>query len=94
MVARNLCQFVNLMIFSKLVGGSAGGAAPKSRADGDGRVFFGNILMNGVVGETSEREAAAGDKDFDFVRGGELADAIEDVGRLVEVQHLAMSDEQ
>ena len=42
-----------------------------------------NILMNRVVGETSEREVCAGEKNFDFVGGREFLDAVEDVGGLI-----------
>ena len=71
----------------ELVGGSAGGPPSKDGAHRDDMIFVRYILMNGVVGETREREIRAGEKNFNFVGGGEFLDAIEDFAGLVLGQH-------
>ena len=54
-------------IIVKLVGEGASRASAKNRAHGNDMIFFFNILMNGIVGETSERKSPAGKKNFNFV---------------------------
>jgi hypothetical protein len=42
-----------------------------------------NILMNDIVGKTSQRKASAGKKNFNLIGGRQFRDAIEDVAGLV-----------
>ena len=45
-------------------------------------ILFRHILMNDVVGEPGQRKLSAGEADFDFIRRGKFADAIEDFSGL------------
>jgi hypothetical protein len=46
-------------------------------------IFFFDVLMNDVVGETRQRKASARNENLNFVSGRELLNAIEDVGGAV-----------
>jgi hypothetical protein len=55
-------------------------------------VFFGNILMNDVVGEASEGTLPAEEENLDFLGSRMLLDAFEDAGGLVLIEHLVFSN--
>ena len=52
-------------------------------------ILFGDILMDGVVCETSEGEFISGYQYLDFIGCREFLDAVENVGRLIFGQHSA-----
>ncbi len=79
------CPLQTLVV--KLIGGGTRRPAGKIRADRNDGVFFLDILMNGVVGETGQGEAGTGENGFDLVGGREAANAVEEVGGLFFGQH-------
>ena len=66
----------------KLIGESARRFSAKHGAHRNYVIFFRHVLMNNVVGETSERKVSAGEEHFDLIPGRELLDAGEYIGGL------------
>ncbi len=66
----------------KAVGGGAGGLAVKSNADGSNLVQFGNVLVNGIVGEAGEGEVGGGKDNLDVRHGSVFPQFVEDRLRL------------
>jgi hypothetical protein len=62
-------------IFVKAIGGGTGGAAVYDGSNGDGDAVFGDVLVNGVVGEAREGVDSFLKVDFGFVGSGEFAEA-------------------
>jgi hypothetical protein len=66
-------------------------ASPKRRPHRDDVVFFGNILMNNVIGEARERTLSAGEENLDLLRSRMLLDAVENLDGLVLSKHSEFS---
>ena len=64
----------------EFVGGGSGCTSCKHGAHGNAVIFFRDVLMNDVVGETGESGAPAIEVGFDFVSGREFLDAVENLG--------------
>ena len=60
----------------RLVRGGASGAAIDDRANGNVQRLLGDVLMNRVVGEASERVGSRVDFNFGFVRVAEFQDSL------------------
>jgi len=75
----------------ELVRGSAGSAPAERGSNRDYAVLFSHVLMNGVIGEASERTFSAREEDFDLVGGRMLLDACEDVGGFFVSKHSEFS---
>ena len=71
----------------KLVRSSPCSAPAKNRAHRNPVIFFGNVLMNGVVRKASERRTPAIKKALDFISSRVLLDAGEDLSGLILSQH-------
>ena len=52
----------------KLVGVGSRRLSTECSAHRDHMIFLGHILVNGVIGKTSQRKTPAGEKDFHFIR--------------------------
>jgi len=57
-------------VFIDTIGGGAGGAAIGNRTDGDGQAMLGDVLVNGVVGETGQGVGNFVDVNFGLFRSG------------------------
>ena len=79
--------------FVKSVGRSPRRFRAKRCSNRDDVIFFGDILVNCIVGEASERGSLAGEKNFDLVRGGKLLDAVENISGLLLGQHSSFSSQ-
>ncbi len=71
----------------KTIGRSACRTAIEDGADGDLVVLLGHVLRDRVVGKARERTLPATNQQFDFIGGGERANAGEQVGGFVGCQH-------
>src|SRR5580692_4022454 len=78
----------------EFVRGRAGSASAKNGSHGDDVVFFGYILMDYIVGETSKGALSAVEEDFDLIGSRMLLYAFEDVGGLIVSKHSAVSIQQ
>ena len=67
----------------KLVGESSPRLLPKNAAHRNYMILFGHVLMNGVVGETSQSIVAAGEKHLDLIGCRDSLNAVKNVGGLV-----------
>jgi hypothetical protein len=68
-------------VFVDAIGGGAGGAAVDDGANGHGEAAFGDVLVDGVVGEARERVVDFVDVDFGLVGFGgcrEAQDVLDD----------------
>src|ERR1035438_2309093 len=74
----------------KLVGKGSRRSAPEDATHRYHMILFRHILVNRIVGEASQRKPSAREKHFDFVRGRELPDAIENVGGFFLSEHVAI----
>src|SRR5215467_12864807 len=63
------------------------GPLPEGATDRNHLIFFGNILMNGVVCESRQRRMHVVEKNFDFITRRKLFDPGKDVARPVLVKH-------
>ena len=72
----------------ELIGESAGRAAGKHGSDGDHLIFFSNILMNCIVGETCKRKPSAGEQNLNLIGRGEFPETIKDVSGFLASYHL------
>src|SRR5258708_2254860 len=70
-------------LFIELIGRSPRCPPAKRRPHRDVVILLGDVLMNRIVRETSQRKMAAREKYFNLVRSRKLADASEYVGGLV-----------
>src|SRR6266436_3019974 len=57
-------------VFVNAVGGGAGGAAIGDGANRNGQTMLGNVLVNGIVGETAQGVGDCVDVDFGLFRSG------------------------
>src|SRR4029077_5681992 len=57
----------------------------------DHMVFFGNVLVNRVIGEAGQRKPPAREKHLDFIRSRESPDALKNIAGLFFRQHSALS---
>jgi hypothetical protein len=78
----------------KFVGRRPRGSPAENCSHRNNIIFFGNVLVNDVVGEASEGTLPAEEKNFDFLGSRMLLDAFEDASGLVLSKHSALSIQQ
>ena len=66
----------------KFVGKGSRCFAPEDATHRYHMILFRHILVNRIVGEASQRKPSAREKHFDFVRGREATNAVEDISGL------------
>src|ERR1700733_2602593 len=73
--------------FIKFVGKSSRGFSTKRGPHRDHVILLGDVLMNGVVGEASQRKPSTGEKNFDLTCGRKFPNTAEELARLFSIQH-------